>query len=147
MTLHPTFEVDTAHKPESNDEDLKQLESTSVNVPSPPDPNLYRSDVDTSAVDLGKLKRKIDFRLVPWLALLYLMHFLDRTSIGNARVRSVSTWYPPLRLRRSSCMACRRTCESRISSTSWLSPSISSPTLFLRFSRTFPFRPAPDSAY
>jgi len=93
MTLHPTFEVDSAHKPGSNDEDLEQVEFTSVKSP---DPNLYRSDVDTSTVDLGKLKRKIDFRLVPWLALLYLMNFLDRGSIGNARVRSVSTFYPLL---------------------------------------------------
>ncbi|KAI9458111.1 MFS general substrate transporter [Russula earlei] len=39
---------------------------------SPPSPLcLYRPD--------------IDFRLVPWLTLLYLMNFLDRGSIGNAR--------------------------------------------------------------
>jgi hypothetical protein len=49
-------------------------------------PNLYRSQVDTSAIDPYKLKRKIDFRLLPWLALLYLMNYLDRGSIGNARV-------------------------------------------------------------
>ena len=49
-------------------------------------PNLYRSQVDTTAIDPYKLKRKIDFRLLPWLALLYLMNYLDRGSIGNARV-------------------------------------------------------------
>ena len=49
-------------------------------------PTLYRPEVDTSAIDPHKLKRKIDFRLLPWLALLYLMNFLDRGSIGNARV-------------------------------------------------------------
>jgi hypothetical protein len=49
-------------------------------------PSLYRPDVDTSAVDPVKLKRKIDFRLLPWLTLLYLMNYLDRGSIGNARV-------------------------------------------------------------
>ena len=43
-------------------------------------------EVDTSAIDPHKLKRKIDFRLLPWLTLLYLMNFLDRSSIGNARV-------------------------------------------------------------
>ncbi|KAI9454442.1 MFS general substrate transporter [Russula earlei] len=54
---------------------------------SPPSPLcLYRPDVDISAVDPRKLKRKIDFRLVPWLTLLYLMNFLDRGSIGNARL-------------------------------------------------------------
>jgi len=49
-------------------------------------PSLYRPEVDTSAIDPHKLKRKIDFRLLPWLTLLYLMNFLDRGSIGNARV-------------------------------------------------------------
>lgn len=28
--------------------------------------------------------RKIDIALIPWLSLLYLLSFLDRTSIGNA---------------------------------------------------------------
>lgn len=47
---------------------------------------LYRPDVDTNGVDAAKLMRKIDLRLLPWLALLYLMNFLDRGSIGNAKV-------------------------------------------------------------
>lgn len=33
-----------------------------------------------------KLLRKIDKTLVPFLALLYLLSFLDRTNIGNARL-------------------------------------------------------------
>lgn len=33
-----------------------------------------------------KLLRKIDFALIPFLALLYLLSFLDRTNIGNARL-------------------------------------------------------------
>jgi len=44
---------------------------------------LYNSHVDVSAVDERKLMRKIDLRLVPWLALLYLLSFLDRTGIGK----------------------------------------------------------------
>jgi len=49
-------------------------------------PDLYRPEVDVSAIDPRKLKRKIDVQIVPWLTLLYLMNFLDRGSIGNARV-------------------------------------------------------------
>ena len=49
---------------------------------------IYRPEVDISQVDEKKLMRKIDLRLVPWLALLYLMNSLDRGSIGNARVRT-----------------------------------------------------------
>ncbi len=33
-----------------------------------------------------RLIRKIDWTLVPFLALLYLLSFLDRTNIGNARL-------------------------------------------------------------
>lgn len=69
-------------------------------------PSLCRPEVDTSAIDPVKLKRKIDFRLLPWLTLLYLMNYLDRGSIGNARVCTLcaptlpgyflSTFYPPI---------------------------------------------------
>ena len=69
-------------------------------------PSLCRPEVDASAIDPVKLKRKIDFRLLPWLTLLYLMNYLDRGSIGNARVCTLcaptllgcflSTFYPPI---------------------------------------------------
>jgi hypothetical protein len=36
-----------------------------------------------------KLVRKLDWRLVPWLSLLYLLSFLDRTNIGNAKLQGV----------------------------------------------------------
>lgn len=38
------------------------------------------------AVSTKKLLRKIDLTLIPFLALLYLLSFLDRTNIGNARL-------------------------------------------------------------
>ncbi|PBK99717.1 hypothetical protein ARMGADRAFT_1161336 [Armillaria gallica] len=50
------------------------------------DGNLYNGHVDISGVDERKLLRKIDIALVPWLSFLYLLSFLDRTSIGNAKV-------------------------------------------------------------
>ena len=33
-----------------------------------------------------KLLWKLDFKLIPWLSFLYLISFLDRTNIGNAKV-------------------------------------------------------------
>ncbi|KAI0032299.1 MFS general substrate transporter [Vararia minispora EC-137] len=48
--------------------------------------SVYKSDEDASEVDERKLLRKIDIRLIPWLSLLYLLSFLDRTSIGNAKL-------------------------------------------------------------
>ena len=47
---------------------------------------LFNPDIDVSGVDERKLIRKIDLALVPWLSFLYLLSFLDRTSIGNAKV-------------------------------------------------------------
>lgn len=153
MSLHPTYE-DRAHwhKRGSKDEDLEQVETTSVQVPPPaPDPSLYRPDVDTSAIDPRKLKRKIDFRLVPWLALLYLMNFLDRGSIGNARVcpslpAILSSTMTQAHLSYS-CTACRRTCTSQISSISRPSQSFSSPMLCSRCVQVPSSACGTDSAY
>ncbi|EIN03820.1 MFS general substrate transporter [Punctularia strigosozonata HHB-11173 SS5] len=43
-------------------------------------------EIDTSGVDERKLLRKLDLALIPWLSFLYLLSFLDRTSIGNAKL-------------------------------------------------------------
>jgi len=67
----------------------KKIQKASVDkMESQVDPSMpvYRPDVDTSRVDEWKLMRKIDIRVVPWLAVLYLLNFLDRGSIGNAKV-------------------------------------------------------------
>lgn len=32
------------------------------------------------------LLRKMDWHLIPWLTFLFVLSFLDRSSIGNARV-------------------------------------------------------------
>jgi len=37
-----------------------------------------------------RLLRKLDFKIIPWLTLLYLISFLDRTNIGNAKIQGVS---------------------------------------------------------
>lgn len=37
-----------------------------------------------------KLLRKIDRHLIPPLAVLYLLAFLDRTNIGNARIQGLT---------------------------------------------------------
>ncbi|KIK94523.1 hypothetical protein PAXRUDRAFT_142638 [Paxillus rubicundulus Ve08.2h10] len=50
---------------------------------------LYNPDIDVSGIDERKLMRKIDSRTIPWLSFLYLFAFLDRTSIGNAKLYSM----------------------------------------------------------
>lgn len=62
----------------------EHIESSSVDLAT--EVPTYHADVDVSGIDEKKLLRKIDMRLIPWLSLLYLLSFLDRTSIGNAKV-------------------------------------------------------------
>ncbi|KAG8525277.1 uncharacterized protein KY384_008921 [Bacidia gigantensis] len=50
-----------------------------------PDPDEGLSDAERAKID-RRLLWKLDLRLIPWLALLYLISFLDRTNIGNARL-------------------------------------------------------------
>jgi hypothetical protein len=40
-------------------------------------------------LDEKKILRKMDLRLIPMLALLYLLSFLDRGNIGNAKIEGL----------------------------------------------------------
>lgn len=48
--------------------------------------HLHHPEIDTSEVDERKLMRKIDWHVVPWLGVLYLLNFLDRGNVANAKV-------------------------------------------------------------
>ncbi|KAK7948855.1 uncharacterized protein PG986_009741 [Apiospora aurea] len=50
-----------------------------------PDPDADKTPEERAVID-RKLMWKVDVALIPWLSLLYLMSFLDRTNIGNARL-------------------------------------------------------------
>ncbi|KAL8939752.1 MAG: hypothetical protein Q9211_002599 [Gyalolechia sp. 1 TL-2023] len=47
------------------------------------------AEPNTSAVDQKKVLLKMDLHLIPMLALLYLLSFLDRGNIGNARIEGL----------------------------------------------------------
>ncbi|KAI9368611.1 major facilitator superfamily domain-containing protein [Aspergillus egyptiacus] len=49
------------------------------------DPDEGLSEEERAKIDRALLW-KLDWRLVPWLSLLYLISFLDRTNIGNAKI-------------------------------------------------------------
>ncbi|KAH8815432.1 major facilitator superfamily domain-containing protein [Xylogone sp. PMI_703] len=51
----------------------------------PPDPDAHLSEAERAAID-RKLLWKLDLTLIPWLCVLYLLAFLDRTNIGNAKI-------------------------------------------------------------
>ncbi|OOQ91533.1 putative MFS transporter [Penicillium brasilianum] len=53
------------------------------------DPDAGLSEEEKARID-RKLLWKLDLRLVPWLSLLYLVSFLDRTNIGNAKIDGLS---------------------------------------------------------
>ncbi|KZT58300.1 MFS general substrate transporter [Calocera cornea HHB12733] len=48
---------------------------------------------ETQAANISEktLLRKLDWSLIPWLALLFFLSFLDRTSIGNAKLYNMET--------------------------------------------------------
>ncbi|KAJ5167618.1 uncharacterized protein N7482_003212 [Penicillium canariense] len=54
------------------------------------DPDAGLSDEERARID-RQLLWKLDLRLVPWLSLLYLVSFLDRTNIGNAKIDGLAT--------------------------------------------------------
>ncbi|KAF2262120.1 MFS general substrate transporter [Lojkania enalia] len=68
---------------------LSEIERSGIDSPAEydqlPDPDVGKSEEEREKLDKA-LVWKIDLWLVPWLSLLYLLSFLDRTNIGNARV-------------------------------------------------------------
>ncbi|KAF4470265.1 allantoate permease [Fusarium albosuccineum] len=53
-----------------------------------PDPDAGKSEEERKEID-RKLMWRVDLWLIPWLSLLYLLSFLDRTNIGNARLANM----------------------------------------------------------
>lgn len=45
--------------------------------------NSYTRSTELDPVAVGKLRRKIDWHLIPLIAVLYLCSFLDRVNIGK----------------------------------------------------------------
>lgn len=53
-----------------------------------PDPDAGLSAEERLRLE-KKTIRKVDLYLIPWLCLLYLISFLDRTNIGNAKIEGL----------------------------------------------------------
>ncbi|RYP56782.1 hypothetical protein DL770_010811 [Monosporascus sp. CRB-9-2] len=51
----------------------------------PPDPDVHLTLEERVNIE-RKLIRTLDWALLPWLCVLYLLAFLDRTNIGNAKI-------------------------------------------------------------
>lgn len=44
------------------------------------------TDIETDTVEAKRVLRKVDWRIIPLLQFLYMLTFLDRVNIGNARL-------------------------------------------------------------
>ena len=53
------------------------------------DSEFIAANGDFSQINSKKVLRKMDLHLIPMLALLYLLAFLDRGNIGNARIEGL----------------------------------------------------------
>ncbi|ORX59709.1 MFS general substrate transporter [Hesseltinella vesiculosa] len=53
------------------------------------EPTVMGHDQQSNAILEKRLVRKLDIRLIPWVAVLYLLLSLDRNNIGNARLGSL----------------------------------------------------------
>jgi hypothetical protein len=78
--------IDRDHKASELDDHKEEVYRPDIDT-SGIDEEIYRPDIDTSGIDEKKLMRRVDWRVIPWLALLYLLSFMDRGNIGNAKVR------------------------------------------------------------
>lgn len=69
----------------STSDEEKVIASAPISSAPPDDPDANLSDAERKAID-RKLVWKLDLYLMPWLCVLYLLAFLDRTNIGNAKI-------------------------------------------------------------
>jgi hypothetical protein len=53
------------------------------------DGHRQQNDFYVDPIAEKRLVRKLDWKLIPWLCLLYLISFLDRTNIGNAAILGI----------------------------------------------------------
>lgn len=66
-------------------------------------PGSVSDNENVGAVDVNEkaLLRKIDWRLLPAVGILYLLSFLDRSNVANARIEGLATdlgmskWHGP----------------------------------------------------
>ncbi|KAG4441298.1 hypothetical protein IFR05_003226 [Cadophora sp. M221] len=74
--------------PEKDDGSLREVEG--IKAPTDPTLQIYvefaSKDEQWKAIQNKKLLRKVDIRLLPFLILMYLLNFLDRSNLAQARL-------------------------------------------------------------
>lgn len=74
---------------ELNKSSFQQEKSTSDHALTPHH-SVHALEVEITEQDRQRLLRKIDFHILPFISLLYLLSFLDRANIGNARIAGMA---------------------------------------------------------
>lgn len=54
-------------------------------------PSSTNGDIDAANISEASLLRKIDWRLLPAVGILYLLSFLDRSNVANAKIEGLAT--------------------------------------------------------
>ena len=72
----------STHSNEAPSDVEKQKDTQIEAIPETDD---FEGDI-TDEVEAKRIRRKVDWRLLPLLVLLYTLAFLDRVNIGNARL-------------------------------------------------------------
>ncbi|CAG7559841.1 unnamed protein product [Fusarium equiseti] len=61
----------------------------SADLKQPSSPDLSDETSGATPVNEKALLRKLDLRLLPAVGILYLLSFLDRSNVGNARIEGM----------------------------------------------------------
>jgi len=78
---YPTEKAEPPAHPDGHIHGQKALDSAYKGAEA----DLSNHDLDMSDSEMRKIRRRIDLRIVPYFSLLYLLSFLDRVNIGQAR--------------------------------------------------------------
>ena len=73
--------------PKDNQTSVQHLESSELNTI----PNHKVDALEYDAAYKKRLTRKIDMRLMPLCAFIYLLNYLDRSNIGNGKILNQET--------------------------------------------------------
>ncbi|USP78788.1 uncharacterized protein yc1106_06062 [Curvularia clavata] len=81
----------TTMDPEKLSVEKRQTEDVAENIShSSNSGRLEAQNVEHDDAEAARVLRKVDMRLVPMLALLYLVAFIDRSNIGNAKIAGMT---------------------------------------------------------
>ncbi|KAH6846941.1 major facilitator superfamily domain-containing protein [Chaetomium sp. MPI-CAGE-AT-0009] len=92
MSVEVTSKEPGAGGPAVQKEDAVEVSGidTKPKVESEPSSGSELGDTESGTIDEQALLRKLDWRLLPAVGVLYLLSFLDRSNVGNARIEGLT---------------------------------------------------------